>query len=207
METNSPFLVVQNFISPLLCEQLVDALHLRQPDTDRDGNFIPLFVPCLDAESILYEKIQNIMPDINNRYEGFEYRGTEPMIFEWYPASSTGKLLSENSEYLHNKWVKVRDRDLTAALFFSDFNENPPFDSEYEVYGGKLEFPQHQFGFNPQRGTLIVYPSDPHFINTTVKVHFGDLFQVKIQIASQVPLLYNPKKFPGDYRTWLTGIK
>lgn len=203
METNSPFLVIQNFISPLLCEQLVDALKLRHPDTDSKGNFLPMFLPCPEGESILYEKIQNIMPDINNRYTRFEYQGMEPMIFEWYPATSIGKLISENSEYLHKKWVKVRERDLTGVLFFSDFNEKPPFDSEYEVYGGKLEFPQHKFGFNPQRGTLIIYPSDPHFINITTKIQFGDLFQVKIQMASTIPYLYNPKEFPGNCDSWL----
>ena len=70
------------------------------------------------------------------------------------------------------------------------------------MYGGKLEFPQWGFGFNPQRGTMIVFPSGPHFINATTKVLVGELYQVKIQMTAQVPLLFNPAEYPGDYKQW-----
>ena len=33
----SPFLVYENFISPLLCEQIVDNVDVIVPDTDVDG--------------------------------------------------------------------------------------------------------------------------------------------------------------------------
>jgi hypothetical protein len=88
-------------------------------------------------------------------------------------------------------------------LFLTDYNDKPPFDEDYEVFGGKLEFPQHQFGFNPQRGTLIAFPSEPHFINMVSSILVGSLYLTKFHIATKSPLLYDPNKFPGNYNTWL----
>jgi hypothetical protein len=91
------------------------------------------------------------------------------------------------------------------VLFLSDYQESPSFDSEYEVYGGKLEFPQHAFGFNPRRGTLVLFPSDPHFINVTSDVFVGELFQSRLQLAASTPYFYDSEMFPGNYTQWFAG--
>jgi len=202
MTHKSPFCVKQNFISPLLCEQLVSALQLREPDTNKEGKYLPLIVRSEECEELLFEKVQPLISLLEEYYPSFQYKGTESISFEWYPANCSTSFRCENSEYLRKKWVKVRERDVTAVIFFSDFNDKPPFESEYESYGGKLEFPQHKFGFNPQRGTMILYPSGPHFINMTTPVDYGDLFQAKIHFASKVPYLHTPDLFGGDYRSW-----
>jgi hypothetical protein len=134
------------------------------------------------------------------------YKGTERMQFEWYPEGCTSEFVCENSEFLRQKWLRTKARDFTCILFLSDYQEKIPFEQEFEVYGGKLEFVQHKFGFNPKRGTLIVFPSDPHFINITTPILAGDLFQVRIQIAAKSPYLYNPQDFPGNYTTWFKGL-
>lgn len=133
---------------------------------------------------------------------GIEYKGTEPIKFEWYPPGASKPLHAENSEFIKEKWLRVRACDLTAVLFLSDYQNSPAFDQEYEVYGGKLEFPQHQFGFNPNRGTLVVFPSAPHFINQSTTVLAGDLYQARINIVAKAPYLYDPTKFPGNYTVW-----
>ena len=92
-------------------------------------------------------------------------------------------------------------------MFLSDYSENYPFDSDYEVYGGKLEFPQHDFGFNPERGTLIMYPSGPHFINAFSEVLAGDLFAARFHFGTHMPFLYNPEEFPGDYTNWFSDLR
>lgn len=205
MNYKSPFLVYQEFLSPLLCEEIVDHLDVTVPDRDIDGKPLPSFRHNDYCEKVIFERIESHLPRIMSYYD-IEYRGTERMIFEWYPEESYGKPHCDSSEYLRKKWVKTKDRDITGILFLSDHREQVPFDPEYEVCGGKLEFPQHQFGFNPERGTLILYPSTPHFINATSQVEAGDLFQVRFHIATKTPLIYQPKNFPGNYRVWFQNL-
>lgn len=201
----SPFYIVQGFLSPKYCEQIVDSLGFYTPDETPDGKPQKMVRHHEKSEDIIFNGLQVLIPSLMAYYD-VEYRGTEHMLFEFYAQETLSEPLCENSNYLRSKWVRTKERDLSGVLFLSDFNDNVPFDSEYEVYGGKLEFPQHKFGFNPQRGTLIIYPSDPHFINATSPILFGDLYQVRLHIATKKPYLYDPTKFPGDYRTWFKGL-
>lgn len=201
----SPFLVFQNFLSPKACEAIVDSLGFYSPDTDHEGNPIKMFRFHSESEELIFSQLKPLTETIT-RYFNVGYRGTEQIIFEYLAEGTVSEPICENSNYVKKKWVRTRDRDLTGVLFLCDYNDNPPFDSDYEVYGGKLEFPQHGFGFNPQRGTLVIYPSGPHFINANAAVLSGDLFQARIHIAASEPLLYDPRMFPGDYRTWFKGL-
>lgn len=205
--THSPFFIIQDFLSPLNTEEVVDSLACYEPDTDTEG-FAMRNIRTNDfSEELIYDTLQEYIPEIEKHY-GLQYKGTERVIFEWYPhGCASQEPRCENSSYVKkpdkSAWVRNRDRDLSCILFMSDYQDEVPFDSDYEVYGGKLEFPQHHFGFNPQRGTLIVFPSDPHFINVITDVAFGDLFLARFHIAAKEPFLYDPRKFPGDYRSWL----
>lgn len=205
MNSKSPFYVVEEFISPLMCEDLIDLCNFNVPDTDKELNEVKTVRKSETAEQLLFERLQLALTELQGYYQ-FKYRGTERIDFEWFPEGSRGQFQCENSEHLKGKWVRTRARDLTAILFMSDYQEKTPFESHYEVYGGKLEFVQHKFGFNPQRGTLIVFPSDPHFINITSPVLAGDLYQARIQIAAATPFLYNPQEYPGNYTTWFKPL-
>lgn len=207
--SKSPFLVLQEFISPLLCEQIVDSLDFVEPDTDPEDVPIVTLKQNAKFEAVLFQYFQKHLPEIEQHY-GVQYRGMKSVDFKWYPADCKGdeKVICENATYSDKKrvWIKNRDRDLTCVLFLSDYNSKVPFESSYEVYGGKYEFPQHGFGFNAERGTLVIYPSGPHFLNTVAPVEFGDLFVAKFHIATQAPFFYNPQDFPGDFRTWFETI-
>ncbi len=206
-KAHSPFYIIQDFLSPLRTEEVVDSLACIEPDTDVNG-FAMRNTRTNDAsEDLIYDTLQEHISDIESHYS-IQYRGTERVIFEWYPhGCASQEPRCENSSYVKKQdgasWVRDRDRDLTCILFLCDYQDDVPFDSEYEVYGGKIEFPQHHFGFNPQRGTLVVFPSDPHFINVVTDVAFGDLFVARFHIAAKEPFLYDPRNFPGDYRSWL----
>lgn len=202
----SPFLVVQNFLSPKLCELIVDRLGFFTPDVNADGQPIKMQRTHDESERLIFDRFNPLIPNIS-QYYGFEYKGTEEMSFEFLPQESSDTHKCENSKYLRKKWVRVLDRDISCVLFLSDYNDNIPFDSEYEVYGGKLEFPQYNFGFNPQRGTLIMYPSGPHFVNANADIRYGDLYQVRFHIAASMPYLYDPRNFPGDFTSWFSHIK
>jgi len=203
MDTLSPFFIKQEFLSPLLCEEIVDNLNFTIPDVDKDENPIHTFRYHELNQEAVFERLDPVIDELEKHY-GFDYKGTEQMKFEWFPQGCIGEPVHcENSQYLRKKWLRTKERDFTAVLFLSDYRENTPFDGDFEVYGGKLEFPQHSFGFQPERGTLVVFPSGPHFINATNEILAGDLFTVKFHIAAKMPYLYDPSVFPGDYKTWL----
>lgn len=198
----SPFIVYENFLSPKVCEKIVDDLGFYSPDVNQDGDPIKMFRYREDAEAVIFDRLEMLIPQLMEYYVA-DYRGTEQMIFEYLAQGTTSEPICENSSYIRKKWARTKDRDLTGVLFLSDYNDNPPFDSDYEVYGGKLEFPQHGFGFNPQRGTLITYPSGPHFINASSAIIAGELHQVRIHMATMAPFMYQPVDFPGNYQSWL----
>ncbi len=202
MKPKSPFLVYQNFVSPLLCETIIDAMNVTVPDTDKQGRAIPSIRHNERSEQIVFERIEPILHEIEEHYN-VEYRGTEIPFFEWYIEDIDDPFKCGSSEYLREKWVRVRDRDLTGVIFLTDHQDQIPFDQDFEVMGGKLEFPQHGFGFNPERGTMIVFPAGPHFLHHTARIKAGDLFQVKFHIATQRPFLYQPDDFPGTFEQWL----
>lgn len=205
VQTKSPFFVVQDFISPLMCEEIVDTLNFTVPDTDKDDYEVMTVKTNETAEQIIYERFLQLIPKLEEYYD-ITYKGMERIQFEWLPPMSQNEAHAENSNYLRGKWLRTRQRDLTAVLFLCDYQEQEDFEKEFEVYGGKLEFPQHKFSFNPARGTLVVFPSDPHFINITSTVLVGDLFQARIQLAAQVPYIYDPKRFPGNYTFWFKDL-
>lgn len=203
MNSKSPFYIVDEFISPLLCEELIDLCDFSFPDVDINDKFIVTKKTCEKAESIIYERLLLLFPKLQEYYN-VVHKGVEPIMFEWLVEGCRGEIGAENSVFVQGKWVRTKQRDLTGILFLCDYQEKIPFEDDYEVYGGKLEFPQHRFGFNPRRGTLIIFPSDPHFINVTTDIFVGDLIQARIQIASQTLLLYDPTQFPGDYTSWFS---
>lgn len=189
-----------------MCEKILDLVNFTTTDKDPAGRPIPMVRSCELAEEALFSKLSEARSDIFKHY-GIEYRGTERMQFHWFPANTKGELGCENSEYVRKQWLRVRNRDLTAVLFLSDYQDKLPFDGDYEVYGGKLEFPQWKFGFNPERGTLVVFPSVPHFINAVSPVLAGDLFLVKIHMASKQIFLFDPKQYPGDLNSWFSHLQ
>jgi len=204
-KAKAPFFVVPNFLTPKSCEIIVDNLGLYMPDVDAEGNPLPMIRGHEESEQVIYSRFQNYIP-ILEQYYNYEHLGTEHTMFEVYYEGCVPEVHCENSNYVRKKWMRTKDRDFTAVVFLSDYQDKVPFDSEYEVYGGKLEFPQHQFGFNPQRGTMVVFPSGPHFINAIAEIAAGELYIAKFHVAATKPYLYNPADFPGDYRSWFSHL-
>lgn len=201
----SPFYVLRNFLTPKQCEIIVDDLGYYSPDVDKQGNPIKMMRHHEDSEKIIYGKFTSLIPTLEQYYD-FKHRGTEFVTFEFLAEGVKSEAICDNSKWINKKWVKTKDRDFSMVLFLTDYQEQLPFDSDYEVYGGKLEFLQHKFGFNPERGTLIVYPSGPHFINAVANIIAGDLFIAKFHVAATVPYLYQPVDFPGNYLSWFSDL-
>lgn len=198
----SPFKVYENFLSPYLCEEIVDEVPFPAPDVDPENHTVKHQEVYDDHyEALIFDAIKPVYTELQ-QYYNFKYKGTERIIFEQITKGGTIPPHCESAEYLNRKWVKTKVRDFCGVIFLSDYNDKPPFDDEFECYGGKLEFINHQFGFNPTRGTMIVFPSDPRFVNTTSEIFVGCAHQIRFHIAAQTPYLYDPRKFPGSYTNW-----
>jgi len=209
-QIKSPFLVYQEFLSALLCEEIVDSLDLSIPNEDVEGNPLKMVMHHERLEDIIYHKFLDKIPNINNHYD-VEHNGTTEIDFEWIPQGcNQGDPVCENSRLMNvkgrNKWARVRNRDLTCVLFLSSYCNKPNFDSDYEVYGGKLNFPAFDFGFNPERGTLIIYPSGPNFINLISPIIVGDLILARFHISTKMPFVFDIDNFNGSYHNWFNEI-
>lgn len=201
MLNKSPFIIIDDFISPLLCEEIVNNVPYQIAKPTSQGTLPISSTHDETYQPIIFDKIQPLIPKLET-YFNFKYKGMEKVNFEWVAQTSSIDAHSENSDLIEQRWVKTRERDFCCILFLSDFNEQAPFDSNFECYGGNLEFINHCFNIRPSRGSLIVFPSDPRFSNATAPVQIGDLYQIRVHIAASETFIYHPKQFPGDYTCW-----
>lgn len=212
MKTKSPFLTFQYLLDSDLCDKIAKTVRV-QPLFNEEGfpqSNERYYEPI---ETDIFSKIQPLIPEIETHYN-IKYRGTEHLLFQQFPV--TGKLAEpphcENAVFKRKKWIKVKDRDLTAIIWLKDYQETPPFDQKTQVLGGKLEFPVYNFGLQPQKGTMVVYPANERFISLTSSVLVGELQCIRIHIAGgtgedgQGVWLYQPNNFPGDFRTWFADV-
>jgi len=207
MTIKSPFLVFQHFITTDLCDQFAKDVRVEPLKTDDDilqssERFHP------EIELKIFELFKPLIPEIEAHFN-LTYRGTEHLVFQQFPTSN-GKPAEEphceNAVFKRKQWIKVKDRDLTGILWFKDHQEAPPFDIKTQVLGGKLEFPTFSFGFQPQAGTLVIYPSNERFISLTSPILVGELQCVRFHICAEGIWIYQPADYKGDFRSWFSSI-
>lgn len=205
---HSPFHVVENFISPLRCEQLVQKFALKVLDLDETGAVMKheRLVLGEQAGDVMSE-LDALIPLLERRYNA-EVFGEPNLTFQQYhenpkmPAEQHG---AEGWKYLRKKWTKIKDVDLVGFLWLKTYHAAVPLDPQFEVYGGKLEFPTYNFSLTPQRGSLVFFPATPHFIHAMSHVMLGSCEQIKVTMRLRVnglPWVYNPSSFPGSYQEW-----
>jgi hypothetical protein len=205
----SPFIIVQDFLSPQTCEKIVKDINVLAPDTDINGDPKKLERFCLEWEQPIAERFRELIPDIESRYN-CEYRGLEKPVFQYYPENAKAPAEApgcENSKFIRKKWVMNKDVDLVGFIWLKDFNEHVPLDPRHEIYGGKLEFPAYNFSLQPQRGTLVLFPAGPHFISVISPLLLGDLYQIKLPVCINAKeggrWFYQPADYPGTWQDWL----
>jgi hypothetical protein len=205
---NSPFIVVQDFLSPHLCESIVKDIQVLEPDTELDGTPKKIERYNLLWEQDIVSRFREVIPEIESRYNA-EYRGLEKPLFQHYPENAKVPAEQpgcENSKYLRKKWVMHKDVDLVGFVWLKDYNDQVPLDPRHEVFGGKLEFPAYNFSLVPQRGTLVMFPAGPHFISVISPILLGDLYQIKLTVSIKTKdggrWLYQPVNHPGKWEQW-----
>jgi hypothetical protein len=207
MEYKSPFLIVKDLISPLQCEDMISRLKHTIPNTDQKGNPTVTYKGNKLSEMRITPLFNQILPEVE-KYYSFETKTFTPTVFEWYPTGYNGQRSTcEGYETVSKRgksliWNKTKDYDFTVVLFLNDYNNGTLFDSDFEVRGGKLQFPTHDFGFNPERGTAIIFPCRPNFANNISPVKAGNLNIAKFQIICKKEYAYDMDNFPGGYAEW-----
>ena len=202
----SPFIVEQDLLSPLLCEDIVDLLAFGIPDVDKDDNPLKTIRHNESIEEVVYERFDEMIPIIESHYD-IKYKGMDKMQFEFYPQGFLGEEAhSENSNFYRGKWIRTKDFDFVAIIWLSTYSESTAGLGEFDIYGGKLEFPQYDFSFNPEQGTMVIFPAVPNFINAISPVEVNNLYQIRIKITADKPYLHDPKKFPGSYIEWFESF-
>lgn len=205
----SPFIIVQDFLSPKMCEKIVDDNRITQPDLDTEGDPIKTEHFILKSEAVIAEAFRELVPTIEQQYD-CAYRGLEQPVIQYFPENAKNPAVPpgcENSRYSRKKWIKYKDVDLVGFIWLKDFNDRVPLDIQYEVFGGKLEFPVYNFSLVPQRGTLVLFPAGPHFINVISPIMVGDLYQIKLNVCISPKdggmWFYQPQDYGGTWQEWL----
>ncbi len=205
-QIHSPFYIVQEFLSPQQCENIIKLCNFKVAQKDHEENFVKTSQKCESAEQTVYQRFRQLYPALEKHY-GMKIKGTSVMSFDWYPEGfKVSKPVCDNSSYVVSKWMKTHARDLSGILFLNDYQNRVPLDEKTESFGGQVEFPQHKFTFNNQRGTLIVFPSGPQFIQYVTPVHIGNAYMVKFFVVAEQMWIFDPKKFPGNYLKWFESV-
>lgn len=206
--TKSPFLVFQNFLDRSICDNIAETVRVV-PTLNDDDKPQSMERHHLPSEAIVYEQFKPLVPKIEAHFDGYKYRGCEHLVFQQFPVNGeeyADPPHCENSVFKRKKWIKVKDRDLTGVLWLKDYQESPPFNVKTQVLGGKLEFPAYSFGLQAQKGTLVIYPSDPHFISVVTTILVGELQAVRFHLVGEGAWLYDPAKYPGNFVSWFQDI-
>jgi hypothetical protein len=205
----SPFIICEDFISPLTCEKIINDIDVA-PNFDENNDPRKIERHYLQWEAPIAEAFHDLVPEIETKYD-CQYRGLDKPLFQIYPENAKVPAENpgcENSKYIRKKWVMHKDVDLVGFLWLKDFNQNPPLDIKTEVYGGKIEFPAFNFSLMPQRGTLVLFPAGPHFITVVSPILIGSLHQIKLNVSIKTKngaqWLYNPAKFAGKWQDWFS---
>lgn len=206
--TKSPFLVYQHFIDPELCDQIAEVVRV-EPLRNDDDILQSTERYHEESEITLFKQLLPLIPDLEEHFTGFKYRGTEHLVFQQFPVTN-GKAAEEphceNAVFKRKRWLRIKDRDLTGILWLKDYHETPPFDVKKHVLGGKLEFPVYNFGFQAQKGTLVIYPACERFISLTSAILVGELQCVRFHICGEGIWIYDPSGYQGDFRSWFSEI-
>lgn len=208
-QSKSPFYVVEDFLSPKQADYIVDTLNFMEPDTNSDDRPIKSTRSNHHCETIVFSQLEPLKPTVEE-YFGFDWKGTADMVFEFMPEDCADGMHPHCGNSVYNtatkRWVRNKNYDFTGVIFLSDYNTDSAdnFDPNFEVYGGKLQFPQYGFSFQAKRGTLVVFPAGPNFVHAISPILAGDLFMVSFQICAERLWPYDPKLFPGTFKTWFT---
>ena len=177
--------VVENFLSPRECADLVDILEALPSDrlkvidlnnTDATGTAREYsdnrVTDRVDVGShqerldglVLRAITEKIEPGSGEKIEWFE----EPQVLKYrsggfYGAHADSEFFDKNTQL----WTKCMDRDWSLLLYLND-----------EFQGGEILFNKFHFKLQPRAGMLVYFPSDGRYMHTANSVTSGTRYAV-----------------------------
>lgn len=202
----SPFLLINNFMSPMECESLLASLDTYMPNCDKDKKAIKTTIRIPVFQNRIWQRMEHYFDNVEEYY-GVEIDSVTPVDVEWYPERCMEEpQRCENSAYNGTKWSIFNDYDFTVVVFLKDYNDKPDFDEDFECYGGKLQMVNHAFSMTPRRGMAVIFPSNQYFINRTESPSYGDAFQLRMHIVCSERFKYDRRNYEGNYSIWFKGL-
>lgn len=203
----SPFLVIEDFINPDDCDGVIAEFPFGAPTRNEHTNAFEKTELMSPFVTSLIEDQLVLQGPIINSYFNVELDDLRSVTCERYPSGwKTPVAAPEGHAKGLNGWIKTADVDLFGVVFLTQaFSHAETFDPNFNVMGGNFEFPNFQFGFKPEPGTLVVYPSAPNFASAITAVKLGELYMLRIRMSTRVPYTYQPHMFPGKFTDWFAS--
>lgn len=201
MTIKSPFYIDDNFLAKVQCEDIIDRSFYDYPNVV-EGVPQKSVTRNVLTENRIVPFIEDALDAIEDHFDGYYHKGILPTTIEYYPEGAKAESRCENSLYIDGKWMRNSNIDLVGIIFLKSSVESSNVDPYSEVYGSRLEFISHQFGFTPQAGQLIVFPGNEYFVNTIIPPKMGDLYAIRFHLVGEEPFEYDPKDYPGNYKNW-----
>lgn len=207
MITRGPISRIDNFISPLFCEDIIDRSNNNIFNVDKDNNPIKtnLFNELTEIRYRPY--LDDLIENFIDNYYHTEISYISKTVLEWFPKNYKNREYTvDGYNFLNQKWVNISDTDFISICFLNDYNNQPRFDDTYEVYGGEISFNNFNLTIRPTRGTLFIFPAHPAFAYKINNVEIGNLFIIKNTLTSTPKYSYNSSSFSGSPEKWVKQL-
>lgn len=170
------FLLVQNYLDPALCDQLVrecdqlpgirHGVGAAEDDDSlvyndiRISETVDIRKLSVNVKSLVRDLfVKTIGPHYEQEIEWFE----RPEILRYHPGGEYKPHAdSENWFSKEKTWKRVLDRDLSILLYLND-----------GFTGGEIAFPNFGLKFKPVRGLMVAFPSDGRYLHSARPVVTG----------------------------------
>ena len=208
MMTQGPILKLDNFISPLFCEDIIDRSNSNIFNIDNNNQPTKTNIFNELSEIRYRPYLDDLIEDYIDNYYKTSINYISKTVTEWYPENYKSEIYNVDGYSLVNKkWIATQDVDFISICYLNDYNNKPNFDNSYEVYGGELSFNSFAIKIKPKRGTLILFPAHPSFTYKIDKVSYGNLYVLKNTLTSLVKYQYNANNFSGTPEKWSLEFK
>lgn len=181
---------------------IIQGANLVFPDTGERGHPKRTVIGKKGIADKVIALFSEYEEDIEQYFDCEFMQFTAPAI-HWQPQGCIEEAVKcDNSLLKGGRWSRSNAYDFTCIIFLKDYNDKPDFDPLFECYGGQISFPTHDVILKPQRGTLLVYPSGPNFINSIKPPVAGDNVFLRFNAICEKPYVYDIKKFPRPGNGW-----
>jgi len=200
--TDSPILQITDFISPLLCEELLYTLPLTNPSVDSFNRPIITEINSLVVHRHIKDRISPLLQLVNDKYQVNSISYTPPIV-NWLSDGVKQHAKQDNVIYdiQNGIWYKKEKNKSFSVIVFLTNSISGTLDTG-DVYGGNIKFHSFSYDVIPEMGKMLVIPCAPQFIHSISKILFGNMVFVKFCINTSQEYTYSNDNFSVVSAKW-----